>query len=113
MVVNDGVVEIMQLEEEEKTCHAELANPDSYNDSEKAKEYGLDDIGNSVQATFFDYDRDGDLDVYIANYPPTRFDTPNQIYQYQILIVLRLWVLVPDCILGTAPVLKLVPVLAL
>ena len=28
----------VQLEEEEKTCHAELANPDSYNDSEKAKE---------------------------------------------------------------------------
>ncbi len=52
--------------------------------SEKAEEYGLDDIGNSVQATFFDYDRDGDLDVYIANYPPTRFDTPNQIYQYQM-----------------------------
>ena len=28
----------MQLEEEEKTCHDEIANPNSYNNSEKAKE---------------------------------------------------------------------------
>ena len=30
--------EIMQLEEEQKICNAELASPDSYHDSEKAKE---------------------------------------------------------------------------
>jgi len=48
--------------------------------SEKAKEYGLDDPSNSVQATFFDYDLDGDLDLYIANYPPTPFDAPNYYY---------------------------------
>ncbi len=48
--------------------------------TEKAKEYGLDDIGNSVQATFFDYDKDGDLDVYIANYPPTKFSSPTFVY---------------------------------
>ncbi|WP_037316917.1 FG-GAP-like repeat-containing protein [Salegentibacter sp. Hel_I_6] len=52
--------------------------------SEKAKKYGLDDPGNSVQATFFDYDGDGDLDVYIANYPPTRFDAPNFVYKYEM-----------------------------
>lgn len=33
--------------------------------TEKAHAYGLDDTGNSVQAAFFDYDRDGDQDVYI------------------------------------------------
>ena len=33
--------------------------------TEKAKEFGLDDSGHSVQAAFFDYDLDGDLDVYI------------------------------------------------
>lgn len=43
--------------------------------TEKAKEYGIDDIGNSVQGTFFDYDKDGDLDLYVANYPPTKFNS--------------------------------------
>lgn len=33
--------------------------------TERAKEYGLADTGHSVQAAFFDYDKDGDLDVYI------------------------------------------------
>ena len=47
----------------------------------KAKEYGVNDFGNSVQGTFFDYDLDGDLDLYVANYPPTRFDAPNRYYQ--------------------------------
>jgi len=34
---------------------------------EKAEAYGLDDPGNTIHATFFDYDRDGDLDVYVLN----------------------------------------------
>jgi hypothetical protein len=33
--------------------------------TEKSKEYGLDVVGLSVQAAFFDYDRDGDLDCYL------------------------------------------------
>lgn len=36
---------------------------------EKAKDYGLDVKSLSTQAIFFDYDVDGDLDVYILNYP--------------------------------------------
>lgn len=51
--------------------------------SEKATEYGLDDIGNSVQGTFFDYDKDGDLDLYVANYPPTKFNSPTFYYKYK------------------------------
>ena len=35
--------------------------------TEKATAYGLDDEGYSTHATFFDYDRDGDLDVYLLN----------------------------------------------
>lgn len=36
--------------------------------TERAKEYGVDDTGHSTQATFFDYDRDGDLDLYVLNH---------------------------------------------
>lgn len=35
--------------------------------SEKAKEYGLDDGNYATQSVFFDYDMDGDLDVYILH----------------------------------------------
>lgn len=35
---------------------------------DKAKEYGLDFSGFSTQAAFFDYDLDGDLDMYLLNH---------------------------------------------
>jgi hypothetical protein len=35
--------------------------------SDQAAQYGLDDIGFSTHAAFFDYDKDGDLDCYILN----------------------------------------------
>jgi len=35
--------------------------------SEQAARFNLDDPGYGTQAAFFDYDRDGDLDVYILN----------------------------------------------
>jgi enediyne biosynthesis protein E4 len=35
--------------------------------TESAAQYGLDDAGFSTQASFFDYDRDGDLDIILIN----------------------------------------------
>ncbi|MGC6431256.1 MAG: VCBS repeat-containing protein [Jejuia sp.] len=35
--------------------------------TEKAKEFGLADTNRGIQAIFFDYDNDNDLDVYISN----------------------------------------------
>lgn len=35
---------------------------------DEAKEWGLDDDGFSVQSYFFDYDKDGDLDMYLINH---------------------------------------------
>lgn len=35
--------------------------------TEKAHSYGLDDKGYSTHAAFFDYDKDGDLDMYLLN----------------------------------------------
>ncbi|MEP6725213.1 MAG: VCBS repeat-containing protein [Bacteroidota bacterium] len=34
---------------------------------EEAHQYGLDDKGESTQAIFFDYDKDGDLDCFVLN----------------------------------------------
>ena len=36
--------------------------------TDRTKEYGLDFSGYSTQATFFDYDGDGDLDMYLLNH---------------------------------------------
>ena len=52
--------------------------------TEKAAEYGIDDHGISMHATFFDYDKDNDLDLYVITYPPTSFTAPVEYYQYML-----------------------------
>lgn len=37
--------------------------------TDKAAEYGLNDVSFTVQSYFFDYDNDGDKDVYLVNHP--------------------------------------------
>ncbi|MFN4256400.1 MAG: VCBS repeat-containing protein [Saprospiraceae bacterium] len=51
---------------------------------EKGKEYGLDDASASNHANFFDYDLDGDLDMYLVNYP-TDFHQVSQMHLQQDL----------------------------
>lgn len=41
---------------------------------EAAKEYGLDDPSFSTQAAFFDYDLDGDLDMFLLNHSTKKVD---------------------------------------
>lgn len=51
-------------------------NPVSFKD--QAADYGLDYEGFTTQAAFFDYDKDGDLDVYMLNSAPDAIN-PNTI----------------------------------
>jgi len=79
----DGYLDIyVSVSGKDKTTKNQLfVNNGDQTFSEQAASYGLDDAGKSVQSTFFDYDRDGDLDLYVANYPIASFATPNELYR--------------------------------
>ncbi|WP_308990793.1 VCBS repeat-containing protein [Mariniflexile litorale] len=51
---------------------------------EEAEKYGIADKGHSTQSIFFDYDNDGDLDLYVANYPITPFRTSPEVFKQHI-----------------------------
>ena len=52
--------------------------------TERAAEYGLDNDGYTTQASFFDYDLDGDLDCFIVNNSPLPVNTLNYANTRQI-----------------------------
>ncbi len=48
---------------------------------DQATALGLADEGGSIQTTFLDYDNDGDLDVFVANYEITPFNAISKDYK--------------------------------
>lgn len=48
--------------------------------TEMAGQYGIDDASTSIQASFFDYDLDGLLDLYVGNYPQVPVSQGNSFY---------------------------------
>ena len=71
---NDGYLDIYicrggWFKEEARFANLLYINNGDLTFKESAKEYGLADTNRSIASTFFDYDADGDLDVYISNNP--------------------------------------------
>lgn len=48
-------------------------NEGDFSFKESAQEYGLADTGHGTQASFFDYDGDGDLDMFLLNAPSNNY----------------------------------------
>jgi hypothetical protein len=47
--------------------------------TEQAHQYGLADAGYSTQSVFFDYDRDGDLDMFLLNHSPVQLPVLDEV----------------------------------
>lgn len=72
-VNNDGYLDIYvcrssQFEPPENRRNLLFINNGNGSFTEKAKSFGLDNDGYSTHATFFDYNRDGYLDMYLVNH---------------------------------------------
>lgn len=70
---NDGFLDIYVCRsgwyEAEQRTNLLFINDRGQRFTEEAEKYGLADSGHSVQGAFFDYDNDGDLDMYLTNHP--------------------------------------------
>lgn len=84
---NDGWQDIYvgkyMIDDPSKRENALYVNNGDLTFTERAKEYGIADNGHCTAANFFDYDRDGDLDLYIGNQPfVNRHTKYNPNYKY-------------------------------
>jgi enediyne biosynthesis protein E4 len=69
-VNNDGFLDIYVCRSGDRGFRHNLLyiNQGNLTFSEQARQWGVNDNGYSTQATFFDYDLDGDLDMYLVNH---------------------------------------------
>ena len=74
-VNGDGYIDIYVSGVDYLTLHGRNAlyiNNGDGTFTDRAKEYGLDHVGYSTQALFFDYDGDGDLDMFLLDHSTHR-----------------------------------------
>ncbi len=73
-VNSDGLLDIYVckylLDKPENRANSLYINNGDLTFTEKAKEYGIADMGYATTANFFDYNKDGHLDLYVGNQPP-------------------------------------------
>ena len=82
-VNNDGYLDIyvcrtgqsMQPDDKRNLLYINTGNGSF---EEKGAQYGVNNGGFSTQATFLDYDKDGDLDLFVVNQPPDKRITASQ-----------------------------------
>lgn len=67
---DDIYVSCFLLEDPELRRNKLFINNKDNTFSEKAKEFGIADTSYTISVTFFDYDLDGDLDLFEVNQPP-------------------------------------------
>ena len=85
-VNGDGLVDIY-------VCRSAASNPKKRRNllfinngdltfTEMGKKYGVDDSGFTTQGAFFDYDNDGDLDLYVLNHSVLEYSTLGKMTNY-------------------------------
>lgn len=78
---NDGFLDIYicksGMEAPEDRANLLFMNNGDGTFTERSKQYGLAHQGFAVNASFFDYDRDGDLDIYLVNQGPVKITSGN------------------------------------
>ncbi len=76
-VNNDGLIDVFIT----KLCYPDsnsggnqlFINKGGFVFEESSKAFGVNYVGNSIQASFFDYDQDGFMDMYLVNQPLESF----------------------------------------
>jgi hypothetical protein len=85
-VNGDGLVDIY-------VCRSAATNPEKRKNllfinngdltfTEKGSKFGVDDSGFTTQGAFFDYDNDGDLDLYVLNHSVLEYSTLGKMSRY-------------------------------